>query len=28
MENGLIKLFDTAKNLMSNEDVKRAYLGI
>ncbi|MBN2547150.1 MAG: ABC transporter ATP-binding protein, partial [Spirochaetes bacterium] len=28
MENGLIKLVDTAKNLMTNEDVKKAYLGI
>jgi len=28
MENGRITLSDTAKNLLSNEDVKKAYLGI
>ena len=28
MENGRIKLTDTAQNLLSNDEVKRAYLGI
>jgi branched-chain amino acid transport system ATP-binding protein len=28
MENGAITLADTAKNLLNNEDVRRAYLGI
>ncbi len=28
MENGVIKLADTAENLLNNEEVKKAYLGI
>ncbi|MBF0572665.1 MAG: ABC transporter ATP-binding protein [Desulfamplus sp.] len=28
MENGLITMTDTGKNLLANEDVKKAYLGI
>jgi branched-chain amino acid transport system ATP-binding protein len=28
MENGRITLTDTGENLLVNEDVKRAYLGI
>jgi branched-chain amino acid transport system ATP-binding protein len=28
MENGVITLMDTAKNLLANEEVKKAYLGI
>ena len=28
MENGAITLEDKAENLLSNEDVKRAYLGM
>ena len=28
MENGKITLFDDAKNLLSNEDVRKAYLGV
>lgn len=28
MENGVIKLADTAENLLKNEEVKRAYLGV
>ena len=28
MENGVIKLADTAENLLKNEEVKKAYLGI
>lgn len=28
METGIIKLVDTVKNLLKNEDVKKAYLGI
>lgn len=28
MENGVIKIADTAENLLRNEEVKRAYLGI
>ncbi len=28
MENGIITISDTAKNLLANEDVKKAYLGI
>ena len=28
MENGRITLFDTAENLLANEDVRKAYLGI
>ena len=28
MENGLITLFDTSKNLLANEEVKTAYLGM
>jgi branched-chain amino acid transport system ATP-binding protein len=28
MENGVITITDTGKNLLSNEDVKKAYLGI
>lgn len=28
MENGVVTLSDTAENLLANEDVKKAYLGI
>jgi len=28
MENGVITMTDTGKNLLSNEDIKKAYLGI
>jgi len=28
MENGIISLSDTAQNLMKNEEVRKAYLGI
>ena len=28
MENGRITLSDTSRNLLANEDVKKAYLGI
>jgi len=28
MENGNISLSDTARNLMKNEEVRKAYLGI
>jgi len=28
MENGVITIADTGENLLSNEDVKKAYLGI
>jgi branched-chain amino acid transport system ATP-binding protein len=28
MENGRISLVDSARNLLDNDDVKRAYLGI
>ena len=28
MENGKITLTDTASNLLANDDVKKAYLGI
>jgi branched-chain amino acid transport system ATP-binding protein len=28
MENGRITMVDSAENLLSNEDVKKAYLGI
>jgi branched-chain amino acid transport system ATP-binding protein len=28
MENGVVTLADTAANLLANEDVKKAYLGI
>jgi branched-chain amino acid transport system ATP-binding protein len=28
MENGKITLSDTSQNLMANEDVKKAYLGM
>jgi branched-chain amino acid transport system ATP-binding protein len=28
METGIIKLEDTTDNLLKNEDVKKAYLGI
>jgi len=28
MENGVITMTDTGKNLLGNEDIKKAYLGI